>query len=105
MCKYIWFKEQKRQQRYERPGEIDQYYEPEFGSNDIKLSLLDKHMIKLSAICQDVLTLYSLNYSEEEISRILNLKGSKEANNWKYNCKARLHKMIVNDPLYVEEYG
>ena len=100
ICKILWFKERKRQKSQIQVEEIEDHSEGEPENVEIMSQLLSKYFEKLSSTCREILTLYSLNYTEEKISRILKLDGPKTANNKKLYCKDRLRKMIKKDPLF-----
>ena len=105
MCKHIWIQELRKQSIYEYTDRMDEY--PDAGSekSGSRMYLLIKHLNLLSETCRDVLILFSLNYSEQKISKILNLGSVKAAKNKKYYCKEKLQRMIKSDPLYSEING
>ena len=105
MCKYIWFKERRRQGKHVSIEESMLAIEPETGTRDEMKMLLSKHMNNLSSTCKEILTLYSEGYSEDKIGRILNLGDRNAVKNKKYYCKETLKSMIVNDPLFKEING
>jgi DNA-directed RNA polymerase specialized sigma24 family protein len=122
ICKNKWFKERERLKIYEpledyeefedfeesgEPGESikkQMFYYNEDNKEDHLIELLLKHLKNMSAVCQEVLNLYSLGHSEQKISNILNLDDSKAVKNKKYYCKVKLRSMVMNDPLFDEMY-
>jgi DNA-directed RNA polymerase specialized sigma24 family protein len=102
MCKNLWNKERKRQATHERIEDIDPMYTPDFMAADGKMWLLLMHLKKLSTSCREILTLYSLGKSEDEISKKLNLRSTKVVNNKKNYCKELLKRSIKRDPLFDE---
>ncbi len=103
MCKHLWFKERMRLNIHLSFEETDpvQHHDNLF-TIETMVSLLKKHMNLLSDSCREILTLYSLDYSEKKIGRILKLENIKKVKNRKYYCLDKLHKNIINDPLYNE---
>jgi DNA-directed RNA polymerase specialized sigma24 family protein len=98
----MWFNRQKRLKVFEMLDGMDTYLYEETVTEDVNQRLFVRHLKRLSESCREVLTLYSLGYSEEEISEALSLGGVKVARNKKYCCKEKLRKMIINDPLFKE---
>ena len=105
MCKFIWFKERKRQNKHEPLEESRLPVEPETTTGDEMKQLLTKHMNNLSSTCKEILDLYSKGYSEDKIGRVLNLGDRNAVKNKKYKCKEKLRSMIKNDPAYKEING
>jgi RNA polymerase sigma factor (sigma-70 family) len=105
VCKFLWFKEQRKMDLHEGMEKIDPDDYPNEVADDSRLVLLLKHMKNLPSTCQEVLTLYAQGYSEEKISDIMKLGGAKAVKNRKYYCKEKLRNMIMNDPLFEEIYG
>ena len=104
ICKHLWFKERKRMLIYEYlDGTEPIEYEESDTNTDIKM-LLVKHLNKLSKICREILTLYSLGYSEKRIIKSLNLNDRNVVKNKKYYCKEKLRMMMIGDPLFDEIY-
>jgi RNA polymerase sigma factor (sigma-70 family) len=123
ICKNKWFKERKRMMIYEPLEEYEEFeelegleetgekgesmkkqmfYIDEENKEDNLIELLLKHLKNMSAVCQEVLNLYSLGHSEKKISNILNLDDPRAVKNKKYYCKLKLKTMIMNDPLFTE---
>ena len=100
----LWFKEKKRLEVQDKLDEFDFINDPDNGSHEKKLFLVSKHMKNLSESCREILNLYMLNHSEEEISNMLNMADPKAVNNKKNYCKDKLRKMVLNDPLLEEVY-
>jgi hypothetical protein len=105
LCKYLWFKERKKEQIHELNDQMDQVDEVYTGSKDVMIFLLHKHLKNLSAKCREILFLFAMNYTEQKISKALKLEGPKEVNNRKEYCKSKLKSMITDDPLYKEING
>lgn len=105
LCKYLWFKERKREQIHELNDQMDQIDEVYTGSKDVMIFLLHKHLKNLDAKCREILFLFAMNYTEHKISKGLKLESSKAVNNRKEYCKLKLRSMIKNDPLYNDING
>lgn len=104
-CKNLWIKEQKRQSVHILQDIMDHYQCREEESRSDIICLLVNHVKKLSVGCRQILILYSLGYSEDKISKTLNLGSKKAAKNKKYYCKEKLYNMMINDPQFEELYG
>jgi DNA-directed RNA polymerase specialized sigma24 family protein len=104
-CKYLWFKERKRQDNHEMLNESELSFDPEPSTGNELQQLLAKHFKNLSSSCRKVLILYSKRYSENKIGRMLNLGDRNAVKNKKFYCKEALRKMIVNDPSFKEING
>jgi DNA-directed RNA polymerase specialized sigma24 family protein len=105
MCNYLWFKKRKRQEIKELLANMEVNYFAEAEENIGRIMLLIKHLKRISADCRDLLILYSLNYSEYKICRILKSDDGEAVNIKKYVCKEKLRDMIMKDPLFEEVYG
>ena len=105
LCKYLWFKERKREQIHELNDQMDQIDEVYTGSKDVMIFLLHKHLKNLSAMCREMIFLFAMNYTEQKISKALKLESPKAVNNRKEYCKSKLKSMITDDPLYKEING
>ena len=106
MCKHQWFKEKKKLDIHIPIEETEsiQHHDNLF-TNETMVSLVKKHLNLLSGSCHEILTLYSLDYSEKKIGSILQLENLKKVKNRKYYCLEKLYKNIINDPLFPEIYG
>ena len=118
ICKNKWFKERERLNIYEPLEEYKEFeeieeseeseesmkkelfYYDEDNKEDNLIELLLKHLKNMSAVCQEVLNLYSLGHSEKKISTILNLDDPRVVKNKKYYCKEKLRSMVMNDPIF-----
>ena len=105
LCRYLWFKERKRLQNHEPAEKGDKIDEPYTATKDVMIFLLLKHLKNLSPNCREILNLYLKNYTEKQISEVLNLEGPKSVNNHKEYCKAKLRSLIMNDPEFKEIHG
>ena len=106
LCQRLWFLERKRMAVYDFLDGTEEFEYEENDTNtdtDIKM-LLMKHLNKLSKICREILTLYSLGYSEKKIIKNLNLIDRNVVKNKKYYCKEKLRMMIISDPLFDDIY-
>jgi len=65
-------------------------------------ALYFKHFDQLSDDCKEVLKLYFLNDSMEDIARQMNYKSGGYARKKKFKCKERLIAKIKGDPIYGE---
>jgi RNA polymerase sigma factor (sigma-70 family) len=105
MCRNLWFRERKRQQKLDLTEDMDSFSYQEVEGNKWMSVLLRKHLKKLSPTCREMLVLFSFNYSEQRISELMNLPGTKAVNNKKQYCKDLLRDMIIVDPLFKEMNG
>jgi DNA-directed RNA polymerase specialized sigma24 family protein len=105
MCKYLWFKERKRQDNHEMLNESELSGDPEPSTGNELQQLLAKHLKNLSSTCRKVLILYSQGYSENKIGSVLNLGDRNAVKNKKYYCKETLRNLIMNDPEFKEIHG
>lgn len=105
MCKFMWFKERKRKDKHEMLNEDEPYLALESSSGNELRQLLSKHLGNLSKACREILTLYSLGYSEKKIGTVLKIGDRNAIKNKKFNCKSKLRSLIENDPSYKEING
>lgn len=69
--------------------------------NELELSLIRKHILKLGEECRKVLLWTSEGLSSQEIAEKLEYKSDKIVNNKRYKCKESLIQMIKNDPDFI----
>ena len=65
-----------------------------------KISIIRQMIGMLDKTCQEVLQLYKLNYSNQEIADKVNLGNTNNARQWVHKCKNRLKKIIAQHPNY-----
>ncbi len=122
VCMYLWYKEMRKRRRRrvelfgvaedavgyggeERGGGGDQEGEGDSVWEGAEMAmLLLRCLEKMSAICRELLTLYSLGYSESRIGEVMNINSRESVKNRKYKCKSKLRTLIINDPLFDEIY-
>ena len=105
VCKYLWYQRlevmQKvslrdyRNDRWNTALEYDEYldYEEE--------KLYQEHFKKLDKECQKILESFFNKKPFSEIAKALNYSPS-YIKKLKFNCKEKLYKSIINDPVYME---
>lgn len=71
--------------------------------NDQRKSLLKDLLSRLGQRCQDILALWQLSYSMEEIASQLGLHDASTARKAKYDCQQQLIKLVHLHPLTKSE--
>lgn len=69
--------------------------------NEMEMSLIRKHIVRLGKECQQVLRLVAEGKTNDEIAKIMNYKSEKTVRTKKYKCKEALIKFIKSDPEYL----
>ncbi len=71
--------------------------------NDEKKKFLQSLLSRLGMRCQNILELWQLSYSMDEIARKLNIGDASIARKAKYDCQQQLIKLILSDPTNKKE--
>ena len=105
VCKNIWFNELKRRRNKipsdEENGRIEDIISFEGSIEEKQLNLYNKHFMKMSAPCKDILLLHIAGESISMIMKITGIRNKQHAFNKLYKCKKELINNIRSDPEYV----
>jgi len=71
--------------------------------SDEKKKYLQTLLSKLGQRCQNILELWQLSYSMDEIAQKLNIGDASIARKAKYDCQQQLIKLILSDPTNKQE--
>lgn len=69
-----------------------------------KVSIIRQMISLLDKTCQEVIKLYKLNYSNQEIADAADLNNANNARQWVYKCKQRLKKIMAQHPQYADYF-
>lgn len=69
---------------------------------ETKYNLYQKHFLKLSKDCQEVLKLFLKKVRIKDITKIMGFSSNDYTKTRKYLCKKILKEKILNDPEYMK---
>ncbi len=104
ICRFIWLNKLKRGKRMvytENEAELDQvqYDTPETLSlEDEQKTVLDSLLDRIGDKCKQILEMWKLSYSMEEIAEKVGLGNAGIARRQRYNCYQKLLKIIDKHP-------
>ena len=108
ICKNLWFQKRRRENIFKEikqklPDKEKSDHTPEsillFKE---KVNILDKALKILGSPCQEIITLWSLNYSMKEIAQQTNYKNAAVARKKKHQCLQNLIKWVKGNTAIVE---
>ncbi len=104
IVKFIWWKKLERRRSTEeiKPQHHDGVEEsPEVNMiSEEKRSYLREAMGKIGARCKEILQLYQLNHSMDEIAQAIGLGGPEMAKKEAYRCRMRLRQFFEQNRLW-----
>lgn len=109
IAKWRWVTLRRQQGRYtelspaQYDGEVDS---PEAETLRIEhRELLAEAMAQIGERCRDLLRLYQLEYSMEEIAGKMGYSGADVAKKEAFRCRMRLRERLENNPLWAEYFN
>lgn len=109
IAKWRWVTLRRQQGRYtelspaQYDGEVDS---PEAETLRIEhRELLAEAMAQIGERCRDLLRLYQLEYSMEEIAGKMGYSGADVAKKEAFRCRMRLRERLENSPLWAEYFN
>jgi len=108
ICRNLWLQrlQKKDFKQEELSVNIESNAEPfeldEDLQEETKYNLYQKHFLKLSKDCQQVLKLFLKKVKMEEITKIMGFSSIDYTKTRKYLCKKTLKEKILNDPEYMK---
>ena len=104
ICRFLWLNKLKRNKRMVYTAEdqqLDQvsYETPESLSlSEEQKNILARLLAQLGPKCEQVLEMWKLTYSMEEIAQTLGLSSARAAIKQRYNCYKKLLKIVDDQP-------
>lgn len=105
-CKFLWNNTRKKASRKrellsgELPTDTPNEDNPEKTTeqNDQNRHLIETLKEEIGDDCTEILILWKLEYSMQEIAEIMNLKDADQAKSRRYRCFEKIMKKLENDP-------
>ncbi len=104
ICRFLWLNRLKKDQRIKYTSESHELDQVTFTTPE-HLSLaaeqkdiLDQLLGRLGGKCQQILEMWKLSYSMEEIARDVGLSNAGVARRQRYNCYQKLLQIIEQEP-------
>lgn len=108
ICRFLWMNQLRKQAHTSSVAEVPIAQEPDHLTPEIALmteerkGLLNRLLKELGERCQQILELWKLSYSMEEIAENLGFSSPDMARKAKYRCHVSLLELIRNNP-HVEQ--
>lgn len=108
IVKQHWFNKQKsKKQIIELDEKFNESHESENNYTILELEkkeILDQLISQISKQCNEILSLYKLSFSNEEIANKLNLSSAELAKKYTYRCREKLRELIYSKPEWLEYF-
>ncbi|MBL7781009.1 MAG: sigma-70 family RNA polymerase sigma factor [Saprospiraceae bacterium] len=108
ICRFLWMNQLRKQAHTSSVAEVPIAHEPDHLTPEIALmteerkGVLNRLLKELGERCQQILELWKLSYSMEEIAETLGFSSPDMARKAKYRCHVSLLEIIRNNP-HVEQ--
>lgn len=105
LCQYMTLNHFRAKRKDQRINTTDM---PELGFEEVMVEdkelkgLISRFLDQLGGVCKEVLYLWSMSYSMQEIVERLSLKSTAAARKRKHDCLKRLSKNMENTQVYQE---
>lgn len=109
IAKFHWIGKRRRARKTEElpeRRENDGVQEPDLHYiHEEKKSILDKALEQIGEKCQELLSLYKLDYSMEEIAEAMGISSAAMAKKDAYRCRMKLREYLTQRPHLLRELG
>jgi RNA polymerase sigma factor (sigma-70 family) len=108
ICRFLWMNQLRKQAHTSSVAEMPPVYEPDNLTPEVALvteerkDMLNRLLQELGDRCRQILELWKLSYSMEEIAESLGFSSSDMARKAKYRCHVSLLEIIRKNP-HVEQ--